>query len=386
MTTLEWAALLFCAAATLLHVGSAALAWWRVRPRTGTLPDMRDVPVSILRPVRGVDPCDPLTLRSSFLLDHDNYELIFCCADANDPVAKFISGLIAEYPDVPARLLIGDSAGTPNPKLNNLFKGWAAARHEWIVFADSNVLMPPDYLRRLLCGWRADTGVLCAPPIGCIVQGFGSELECAFLNTYQARWQYTADSAGFGFAQGKSMLWRRSVLETAGGIRALAQEIAEDAAATKVVRAQGLRVRLVDAPFGQALGPRTLRQVWQRQVRWARLRRVTFPLMFAPEILTGCIPALLAGACAAEGLGLPAEGVVLGLAALWFGAEAILSRAAGWHTTWASPLAWLARDAMLPALWIAAWAGNSFEWRGNAMDVSRGADGRVPGGRLHVKA
>jgi ceramide glucosyltransferase len=376
MISLEWAALFFCAAATLLHIGTAVLAWWRVRPRdSAALPDVRDVPVSIVRPVCGIDPCDPLTLRSGFLLDHNNYELIFCCADANDPVAALIRKLIAEHPHVPARLLIGENTSTPNPKLNNLFKGWAAARNEWIVLADSNVLMPPDYLRRMLCGWRADTGVLCGPPIGCMVRGFWSELECAFLNTYQARWQYTADSVGFGFAQGKSMLWRRSVLEKAGGIRALAKEIAEDAAATKVVREQGLRVRLVDRPFGQALGPRTLKQVWQRQLRWARLRRVTFPLMFTPEILTGCVPALVAGAYAAYSFDLPEEGIVLAIAAVWLATEALMARAAGWHTSWTSPLAWLARDAMLPVLWVAAWVGNSFVWRGNAMNVA-GESGR----------
>ena len=102
--------------------------------------------------------------------------------------------------------------------------------------ADSNVLMPRDYLQRLLAGWRPDTGLLCSPPIGCQPDGFWAEVECAFLNTYQARWQYAADTLGLGFAQGKTMLWRRRDLERAGGIQALAEEIAEDAAATKLVR------------------------------------------------------------------------------------------------------------------------------------------------------
>src|SRR5262249_15106896 len=66
--------------------------------------------------------------------------------------------------------------------------------------------------------------------------GFWAELECAFLNTYQLRWQYTSAAIGLGFAQGKSMLYRRSQIEKAGGIRLLAAEAAEDAATTKVVR------------------------------------------------------------------------------------------------------------------------------------------------------
>ena len=122
--------------------------------------------------------------------------------------------------------------------------------------ADSNVLMPRDYIERLLAAWRPDTGLVSSPPVGCRPDGFWAELECAFLNTYQVRWQYAAAAIGLGFAQGKSMLYRRSQIEAAGGIRLLATEPAEDAATTKLVRAAGLRIRLVDAPFEQPLGYR----------------------------------------------------------------------------------------------------------------------------------
>ena len=90
------------------------------------------------------------------------------------------------------------------------------------------------------------------------------------------------------------MLWRRDMLDEAGGIRALASELAEDAAATKVVRRAGLRVRLVDAPFEQPLGYRSAAEMWRRQVRWARLRRTSFKTYFMPEILAGGAWPLLA--------------------------------------------------------------------------------------------
>ena len=131
-----------------------------------------------------------------------------------------------------------------------------------------------------------NTGIVCAPPIGSRPESFAAEIECAFLNTYQARWQYAGESCGYGFAQGKTMLWRREILEAGGGIEALGAEIAEDAAATKLIRAQGFNAHLVDRPFQQPLGQRRLRDVWSRQLRWARLRRATFPFFFAPEILT----------------------------------------------------------------------------------------------------
>jgi ceramide glucosyltransferase len=275
---------------------------------------------------------------------------------------------------VRARLLIGNHAISANPKLNNLVKGWREAAGDWIVMADSNVLMPADYIQRLLAGWRRDTGILCSPPIGCLPAGFAAEVECAFLNTYQARWQYAADSLGLGFAQGKTMLLRRSDLARAGGIRVLADELAEDAAATKAVRKLGLSACLVDAPFGQPLGVRAFKQVWDRQTRWARLRRISFPGCFTAEILTGSLLPIAAAAFVAEALEVPAAALVAALAVLWFGSEALLARAAGWHLSPWSPLAWALRDALLPLIWLHAWINDSYAWRGSEV---RAADGGI---------
>lgn len=369
MVMLEWAAILFCAAAVSIHLFSTLIAIVRCRP-SGVLEPLRSAPaVTVLRPICGLDQYEELTLRSGFELNYPHYELIFCCANTGDPVVPLVRKLMAAYPHVDAKLLFGEDKSTPNPKLGNLIKGWYAAGHHWIVMADSNVLMPPDYLQRLFRGWRADTGLMCSPPVGCMPQGFWAQLECAFLNSYQARWQYTAEGVGLGFAQGKTMLWRRADLEKAGGIRALAAEIAEDAASTKVVRQQGLRVRLVREPFGQPLGRRTARQVWDRQLRWARLRRATFPAFFIPELFSGSVPPLLAAAYGADAVGLSAEWLLAALCALWYGSEAVLTKAARWHLSATSPLAWVLRDLALPGLWVNAWLGRSFSWRGNEMHL-----------------
>jgi ceramide glucosyltransferase len=306
------------------------------------------------------------TLASGFALDYPCYEIVFCVAFAHDPVVPTIKRLMAAHPRVPARLLVGNEKISDNPKLNNVYKGWRAAAHDWIVLADSNVFMPPDYIQRLIGAWRPDSGLICSPPIGGSPDGFWAELECAFLNTYQARFQYGADTIGLGFAQGKSMLWQRCLLEDAGGIRALASELAEDAAATKVVRGAGLRVRLVDAPFEQPLGHRSAGEVWRRQVRWARLRRTSFKIYFMPEILAGGAWPLAAAAFAAAQSDLSFAGVPA-LAALWYGCEAILAWTAGWHLSVRSPLAWVLRDLLLPAIWFNGWCGRTFVWRGNEM-------------------
>ena len=370
MTAPILAAAIFCIAVTVVHLAGIAIVIVRfcaARPRA---PLPKSYPaVSLVRPLCGIDNYAADTLSSTFALDYPHYEILFCVASAKDPVVPFVKRLMAENPTRAARLLIGDDPVSQNPKLNNVVKGWRAARHCWIVIADSNVLMPPDYIQRLFARWRADTGLVASPPIGCRPDGIWAEVECAFLNTYQARWQYIVDTFGFGFAQGKTMLWRRADLDAAGGIEALGKEVAEDAAATKVVRDAGLKVRLVDRAFAQPLGRRSATEVWSRQLRWARLRRASFLLYFLPEALSGAVLPMILIGYIASAFHSPAMLWVAGFAALWYGAEMALAFAAGWHAPALYPLYGFLRDLLLPVLFIGALRGNGFVWRGNRMQV-----------------
>jgi ceramide glucosyltransferase len=370
-----------CVASGGIHAVSVALATPRCRRRPGPTPPPKDAPpVSIVQPLCGVESFSRETLRSIFSLDYPDYEILFCLASAEDPIAPLVRGAIEAHPERTARLLIGDDRISANPKLNNVVKGWKAASREWIIVADSNVLMPPDYIQRLLARWRPNTGIVCAPPIGTLPASFGAEIECAFLNTYEARWQYAGEAAGFGFAQGKTMLCRREILEAGGGIEALGAEIAEDAAATKVIHAQGLDAHLVNMPFQQPLGARRPRDVWSRQLRWARLRRATFPLHFAPEILTTSLVTIAAAAFAAPEFGLASWASVLLAALLWYAAEAFLALVADWPLSWRSPAAWIIRDLLLPVLWAQALTGANVVWRGNAMNVEESLLGEAGSG------
>jgi ceramide glucosyltransferase len=372
MTAPILAAAIFFSVVTFIHATSIAIAIARFRQgaRQGSFSNAYPA-VSLVRPLCGIDNYAADTLRSTFELEYPRYEILFCVASASDPVLPLIKGLMAENRGIDAKLLIGDDRVSPNPKLNNVIKGWHAAGHQWIIIADSNVLMPRDYIQRLFANWRADTGLVASPPIGCRPQGLWAELECAFLNTYQARWQYLVDSLGYGFAQGKTMLWRRDDLERAGGIEALAKEVAEDAAATKIVRDAGLKVRLIDRPLAQPLGRRSAAEVWNRQLRWARLRRASFLLYFLPEILSGGVLPMIAIAILADAYAWPVAPTVITFGAFWYGAEMLLSAAAGWHVTALYPLYGLMRDLLLPVLFVGALKGNDFVWRGNEMHVER---------------
>jgi ceramide glucosyltransferase len=309
-------------------------------------------------------------LESSFKLDYPSYEIIFCVARANDPVVPLVQHLIANHPEKAARLIIGDEKVGANPKLNNCVRGWDASRYDWIILADANVLMPRDYIQRLLASWRRRTGLVCSMPVGSRPRNLWAELECAFLNTFEARWQYCAEAIGLGFAQGKSMLWRREVIDRVGGIRALNSEIIEDAAATKLVRHQDLTVNLVvGGPFEQPLGVRGFRDVWLRQARWARTRRKTFPLFYAPEIFAGAALPALAAAYSAINFEVSVAAALFGVALAWYVPEILLARVLKWHVSWRMSLIFILRDLMLPIVYIDAWFTDEFVWRGNEMTV-----------------
>ncbi len=354
--------------ATNLLCQAIALVRLRRKDRRTALLDALP-PVTIVRPLRGVEAFSRETAISGLELDYPRYHTIFAVADPDDPVVPLIEELIGRYGRDRAQLITGDVPVSANPKLNNCVKGWNAAQTDWVILADSNVMMPRDYIQRMLASWREDTGLVCSTPAGSRPQGFWAELECAFLNTFQARWQYAGEACGHGFAQGKSMLWNKPFLDAQGGIAVLGEEIAEDAAATKLVRRAGKHVHLVGQPFEQPLGQRSLYDVVQRQFRWARLRRVTFLPFFLPEILSGpLLPVILAA------VALPAFGYSPWLAPLlvllpWYAAELALAWGVGWYLSWRMPLALLIRDIVFPGVWVYAFIAGEVSWRGNAMKI-----------------
>ena len=100
-------------------------------------------------------------LLRSFHAGCPDLEVIFCAAREDDPAVGIVRRVIDEHPGVDARLLIGDERVSGNPKLNNLVKGWAAARHPWIVMIDSNVLLPRGYGAELFAACRITSYNVC---------------------------------------------------------------------------------------------------------------------------------------------------------------------------------------------------------------------------------
>jgi ceramide glucosyltransferase len=352
-------------AALLVQYATSALAGWRLL-RPHRVAPMGPLPfVSLVRPLCGLEVFSVETLASSFALSYPRHEVIFCVADDQDPIVTLVRAAMAQHPHVRASLLIGRETASGNPKLDNLAKGFRAAASEIVVFTDSNLLVPADYLEQVVASWAPGIGLVSAPPFGSRPEGFWGEMECAILNTHAARWQYAVDALGFGFAQGKTLAFRKSDLDH-GGFVALGAEPAEDAAATKFIRARGQRVGLLAPAFAQPIGFRRARDVWSRHLRWSRLRRATFPHLFVPECLIGCGVPLAACMFAAQDLGFsPAAGLAFSL--VWFIPEVVLALCAGWPMSLRMACMLPLRDGLLLLIWLATWFGRGFVWRGHDM-------------------
>lgn len=368
---LSWLAIAFLGVAGVAHFGSIGIVIYRIRRKPHRIAFDDGAPrVSIVRPVCGDENKLDACLASGFRLTYPNYELLLCADDGNDTALPLVEALMQQHPDVDARIVIGRDRIGANPKLNNVVKGFRDANSDWIIMSDSNAILPPDFVEQLLSCWREDTGVVSTATIVDQAETFGAELECAFMNMLQARWVLAADSVGYSFALGKSLMYRRDILDSVGGLPKLAEWAAEDIATTHAMRTAGYGIRLARDPVRQPVGRRSIRQVVNRQIRWAKLRRAGFRGLYGVEAMHGGAVPMLVLAALAIGGAVPV-GAATALVAAWYGAEMVLPAVVGWPTSRRTLATILARDALLPVIWIAGLFGNSFEWRGNLMSVAR---------------
>jgi ceramide glucosyltransferase len=302
-----------------------------------------------------------LTLESLFQLNCTDYEIIFAAEPNARDAIRVAETLCQRYPHISSNIVVVAANYCVNPKLNNVQKGWLVATGEWVLMTDCNMLLPADAIQRLEARWNATVGMVCSPPAGTRPGNFSAEVECAFLNQFEAKWQLLADRFGYGFVQGKVMFCHKMQFDALGGLLALDLDSCEDAAATKLIRRAGLHVRLVTKLFEQPLGDRSLKNVWKRQLRWAKLRRVTFPLWYAMEVLVTPIPFVIGALCASHLLW-----PVLTFIAFYV-TEIGFAKRAGWHLSWKTPAAMLVRDVLMVGVWIAGWFGDEFQWAGQSL-------------------
>ena len=133
---------------TLVSMG--CLAWVTRRSRRRNLPD-HTPPVTIYKPLKGLDEELEENLRSFFRLDYPVYQLLFCVVDDEDPAAEVVRRLQAEFPGHDAKLIVGCREFGLNPKVQSLAAMEPHRKHGVILISDSNVRVRPEYLRETAC-------------------------------------------------------------------------------------------------------------------------------------------------------------------------------------------------------------------------------------------
>jgi ceramide glucosyltransferase len=351
---------------------------WLVRKKVGTPPPHLDAPfnlypVSILKPLKGVDDRLEQNLEGFFRLDYPDYELLFCVAQASDPAAAIARKLIARHPRVKARLFVGETVVGPNPKVNNMVQAYEAAANDWVLVSDSNVRVRPDYLKRLVAHLKPGVGMVTALVAGQDAWGIGGQLEAAYLNTFYARGMSLAAGLGRICVVGKCMLFQRSVARRFGGLRTLGRYLAEDFMAGEAMERLGLRITIASDPVEQVIGDYSVESFWKRHLRWGRIRKRHAMSAFVLEPFSGALVSGAIGAFAGHALwGVPASAFLMLHLMVWSLCDVLQIRALGASLRWSTPIAWFLREALALPLWLNIASGNTVDWRGHKLAIGAG--------------
>jgi ceramide glucosyltransferase len=319
-------------------------------------------PVSILKPVHGVDPGFREAIRSHTVL-HGDYEFLCGVSQPNDPAIP----ILREFYRV--RVIDSDTLAA-NGKVGVLIDLATAARHPILVVNDADIRVEPDYLARV-------TAPLADPCVGlvtCLYRATGDTFAARFeglgIATDFAPSALVARLLGVDeFAMGSTLAFRRHDLERIGGFAAVADYLADDYQLGHRIHALGLKCVLSDVIVETHLGG-GWRQVWSHQVRWARTIRVSrFGGYLGLPVTNATVWALLAAAFGRVDVG--AGLLVLRLAMACASGWGVLRSRDVLRLWWLVP----ARDLFGFAVWLAGLFGHSVMWRGQRLALDR--DGRI---------
>ncbi|MDH7488196.1 MAG: bacteriohopanetetrol glucosamine biosynthesis glycosyltransferase HpnI [Anaerolineae bacterium] len=331
-------------------------------------------PVSILKPIKGVDPDAYECLLSFVRQDYPEYEVLIGVLDPDDPSVGLAARLQREYPQR-VRLVVAEPIGYNN-KVSILHALAEQARHPVLVVADSDMRVGPDYLRRVVAPLEdpAVALVTCAY-VGDKAVTLTARLEALYMGaTFLPMVMVARRYLNMRFATGATDAFRAADLERIGGFRALADYLADDFQLGHQLSRDGGRVVLSDYIPRAVLGKTTFRDQWHREVRWARCNRVSRPLEYPALLVTLAVPLAL-GLALANGFAAPFSWIlVASLLIRWWVAWQV-SGYTGDEATRRNLGLLPLRDGLTAAVWVAGGVGRSIQWRGQRYTLR-------PGGKL----
>ena len=350
------------------------------RLSANAVPESSLPPVTLLKPVHGMEPRLYENLESFFRQDYPDYEIIFGARSADNTALGVVDELRVLYPNVKCRIVLSGLPTWPNAKVFSLDKMIAHSANDYFVISDSDVEVGPDFLRNVIPPLLdPKNGLLTCVYRGVPARSFWSSLEALGMSVEMTSGVLVADMLeGMRFALGAVIATKREVLERIGGIGATADYYSDDFVLGNLAWAVGYNVVLSHYIVDHVLIPSSFLRTFGHQVRWMKSTRYSRPRGHLGSGLTFAVPFGLLGMISATALGHP----VLGLALL---GGSILNRmiqslAIGWSVTRdprALRLCWLypLRDLLGFITWAASYSSRSFFWRGETYQFT-------PGGKI----
>lgn len=350
-----------------LAAGFIALERLRARKRSET--PKHFPPVTVFKPLKGLDDQLEDNLRSFFELDYPAYELLFGLDDGSDPAIAVVQRLRRTYPNTAVRLVVDNTQVGMNPKVNNLHNMYPFARHDYLVISDSNVRVPANYLTDLIAHMQDDSvGMVTSHIRGVGAKSFGAILENLHLNTFIADSVYAVGKLfGVPVTIGKSMLLRRETLESVGGFRAFAGFLLEDGLLGKAIAEQGLKVVTTCQPVENVNVTWTVERFLSRHLRWATMRRHLHLGHYIAELLSN--PTTLALVNWIIQRDQLSFGLLLGVSTIRIVLDMVTGLLMNSESRWSHYLLVPFKDLIMAGIWIMPFVNRTVSWRGNEFRV-----------------
>jgi len=330
-------------------------------------------PITILKPVCGLDSDDYENLASFCQQDYPEYQIIFGVRDGQDPSVDVIKEIISKFPDIDIQLIVSDRIIGTNLKVSNLANTVASAKYPILLIADSDIRVGSDYLRRIIQPMRDPTVGVVTCLYRSLTHGWLAIVEALWISTeFHPSVLVARKLEGMKFALGSTILIKKDALEAIGGFLAIADYLADDFQLGNLPAQVGYKVVLSDYIVDHVLATQSINDLINRQTRWAYCQRVSRPWGYLGLIFTQGTATSLLFLMITEGsmLGWTSLGITWTTRLMmgWIVGVRSLKDPVAKKFLWLAPL----RDLISSALWCYSFGGNVIEWRGQRLKLTKG--------------